>query len=214
MKIFSSLVKYSTAITLMVSSSIAAAQVTLTNKWDSEERQVIVDSHLPIGCDNATLNARDTLRQVNPAMNILFTWAALPDAGPDNTTAVNRASFGYGTAVVLGQTNSTASGPGFYQTYGSFVDADILMNHDMIYWPVTTDTSKTYDLWCDSGEVAFTSTQTDYQSVFLHELGHLVGFKHRTDATSGTCMMHQNSRRGLYNRSLCPDEQSALQNAY
>lgn len=200
------------SVTALFFGSAAQAQVRVPNKWDDERRTVVIDSYIPVGCDQPTIAARDHLRSIEPEMEIYFSWTANPDPAPDTTSTINRGSYGYAWQTDAGRTPKTFTGAGLFDSYGTLIDADILMNHDLFYWPSTSDVEQRYDFFCDQGSLD--QYQIDYQSAILHELGHLVGFEHRTDTTSGSCVMHEQIRRGAYARNLCNDERAVYSAAY
>lgn len=196
---------------------IAHAQVQMPNKWDSGTRTLEVDLELPAICDDALYNARDYLYATEPAMALPIYFRAYNPQ--QSTSTISFTSQGYGGTVSAGTTlKSYTDATTFWQSYGQLIDADIFMNYDLLFWPGTTDTERAYDLFCNGEYQAGSSTQMDYQTAILHELGHLVGFEHRTDANTGPCLMHSQLPRGLsadrLRRSFCSDERAAYQAAY
>lgn len=196
--------------------SMASAQVQIPNKWDSQQRQLIVESAIPWQCDNPMLQAVDYFESVEPAMNLSITWRDAPNPADTSTTSVMRQTLGYGANNTPAYTRKSYQSPSnFWESYGQLVDADIYVNHDFFYWPATTDTEKTYDFYCDSvSQGGFGAWQHDYRTIMSHEIGHVVGFEHRTDTLSGSCLMHEQQRRGVVNTIMCADEMAAYRNAY
>lgn len=206
-----------TALVAAFLPSVAHAQVQLTNKWDSGTRTLAVDLQLPVMCDDPLYNARNYLQSVEPAMSLPISFVSYSPS--QSTSTISFTQQGYGGTVSAGTTAKSYMDPDyFWESYGQLVDADIFMNYDLLFWPGTTDTQRSYDLFCSSQYQTPTSWNYDYQSAILHELGHLVGFEHRTDAATGPCLMHSSLPRGLtadrLRRAFCSDERAAYTAAY
>jgi hypothetical protein len=190
-----------------------AQQPPMPNKWDTYTREITIDENLPYICDNPFIAARDTINQLDPNFQIGSHWGPFSSGGESTLSYQPK---GYGGSVTLATTLKTFTGRGyFWESYGSLIDADIEVNADLIYWPATTDTVRSYDLHCDAAaQGAMTQWNADYQSTLLHELGHFSGMEHRTDTASGPCVMHQQQARGTYRRAFCNDEKATFQTTY
>jgi hypothetical protein len=190
-----------------------AQQPPMPNKWDVSSRTITIDEKLPYICDNPFIAARDTINQLDPNFQISSRWA------PYSSGSHSMLSYqpkGYGGTVPLATTLKSYTSPAyFWESKGTLVDADIDVNADLIYWPATTDQVRAYDLHCDStAQGAFTQWSADYQSALLHELGHFSGMEHRTDTTTGPCVMHEQAPRGSFRRIFCSDEKTTFQSTY
>lgn len=198
---------------LAVPATALAQQPPMPNKWDSYSRTITIDEKLPYICDNPFIAARDTINQLDPNFQISSRWAPYSQ-GPESTLSYQ--PKGYGGTVPLATTFKSYTSPTyFWESHGTLVDADIEVNADLIFWPATTDQTRAYDLHCDSSaQGALTQWSADYQSALLHELGHFSGMEHRTDTTTGPCVMHQQQARGTFRRIFCSDEKTTFQSTY
>ena len=200
---------------LVLPTAAIAAQPPMPNKWDTSSRSVIMHNDLPIICDDPAINAKNYLLSVEPAFTIAMSWQATVNPADQSTSTVAASQQGYGGTVAAGFTDFRYNSPYFWESYGTIVDADIYMNYDLLYWPGTTDVKKSYDLWCSSSyQGSFTIYNVDYQSAFLHEMGHVLGMDHRTDGATGPCVMHAQLPRGTTRWAFCADERTAYTGAY
>lgn len=198
---------------LAVPGAALAQQPPMPYKWDVSSRTITIDEKMPYICDNPFIAARDTVNALDPNFRIWSRWD-VHSYGSESTLSYQ--PKGYGGTVKLATTLKTVSEPGtFWQSYGTLHDADIEVNTDLLYWPATTDQPRAYDLHCDAAaQGAMTQWSADYQSALLHELGHFIGFDHRTDTSTGPCVMHEQQARGTYRRAFCNDEKTTVQSAY
>lgn len=88
-------------------------------------------------------------------------------------------------------------------------DADVQVREEYLYYSESATTGN--GLICTSA-TTIPSTKFDFQSVMLHELGHNLGFNHRTRPTY--CVMYEYGSRGRVARTPCSDERLALQTIY
>jgi hypothetical protein len=94
------------------------------------------------------------------------------------------------------------------------IDASVYVNADRLYYD-TGDAQLSNDLICGSYITSSNIGQhIDYQSAMLHEFGHVKGMDHRTDGSTGPCLMTQYLNAGQIKRSLCPDEQGLMVGFY
>lgn len=201
-----------TSALLAVPGAALAQQPPMPSKWDVSSREITIDENLPYICDNPFIAARDTVNALDPNFRISSHWGPFT-SGPESTLSYQ--PKGYGGTVTIATTFSDVDGGNFWESYGQIIDADIEVNADLIYWPATTDQVRYYDLHCDSAaQGAFTQWSADYQSALLHELGHFSGMEHRTDTSTGPCVMHEQAPRGSFRRIFCSDEKTTFQSTY
>lgn len=205
---------FALASALLTAPNVALAQQPpMPNKWDVYSRTITIDEKLPYMCDNPFIVARDTINQLDPNFQIHSRFGTY-SSGPESVLSYQPQGYG-GTVPVATTLKQYSAATNFWESYGTLHDADIEVNADLIYWPATTDQMRAYDLHCDASvQGAMTQWSADYQSALLHELGHFSGMDHRTDTTSGPCVMHQQQARGTYRRAFCNDEKTTFQSAY
>lgn len=183
----------------------------MTAKYNMTSRPVIIYSGLPAACDDPVGRAANTWNAAGA--NFVFTGAGITwsqNAYNDGTgiNIISAVLDGYGASVTTATTiYSMASAT-------IIADSDVKVNNDLIYYPQTTDTKKPYDFWCNDIIQGPIWSMADYESTILHELGHTVGFGHRTDGTTGPCVMAASMARGTLKRSLCTDEAQKLRAVY
>lgn len=192
---------------------IAAAQVNppSTAKYNMTSRPVIIYSGLPASCDDPVGRAAATWN--NAGANFVFTDAGIrwSQSAYNDGTGINIISAvldGYGANVTTASTIYTMASSTI------IADSDVKVNNDLIYYPQTTDTKKPYDFLCNEIIQGSIGSMADYESTILHELGHAVGFGHRTDGTTGPCVMAAAQARGTMKRALCADEAQKLRTVY
>ena len=94
------------------------------------------------------------------------------------------------------------------------IDATVYVNTDRIYYD-TGDTAQSTDLICGSSITSSNIGQhIDWQSAMTHEMGHVKGMDHRTDGSTGPCLMTTYLNPGQIKRSLCSDERALLVGFY
>ena len=94
------------------------------------------------------------------------------------------------------------------------IDATVYVNTDRIYYD-TGDTAQSTDLICGSSITPSNIGQhIDWQSAMTHEMGHVKGMDHRTDGSTGPCLMTTYLNPGQIKRSLCSDERALLVGFY
>ena len=182
-----------------------------TTKYNMTSRPVIIYSGLPAACDDPVGRAASTWNAAGA--NFVFTDAGVrwSQSAYNDGTGINIISAvldGYGANVTTATTiYSMASAT-------IIADSDVKVNNDLIYYPQTTDVKRPYDFWCNEIIQGPIGSMADYESTILHELGHAVGFGHRTDGTTGPCVMAAAMARGTLKRSLCTDEAQKLRSVY
>jgi predicted Zn-dependent protease len=58
------------------------------------------------------------------------------------------------------------------------------------------------------------STFKDASSAIVHEFGHVMGMDHRTDGSTGPCVMATYLSAGQIKRAFCADEKGLMQGFY
>jgi len=92
--------------------------------------------------------------------------------------------------------------------------ASVYVNTDRLYYD-TGDTAQASDLLCGSSITSSNIGQhLDYQSAIVHEFGHVMGMDHRTDGTTGPCVMTTYLNAGQIKRSFCSDEKGLMVGFY
>jgi len=194
----------------------------MSYKYDVTTRDVKLHTQLPIMCDQPTRGAADTLNAAGA--NIMLTnvasifgseWISDSNREDQYINILPATIDGYGSSVTTARTYTYNEEPWWYESYGTIIDSNIYVNDALIYYTQRTDDApRQYDLWCSSTYQGSIGQMADYQSVLLHELGHALGFGHRTDGTQGPCVMAEYLPRGTLKRTLCTDEVQKLRSAY
>ncbi len=95
--------------------------------------------------------------------------------------------------------------------YYQIIDANVYVNDAYILY--ANETPREKDLWCETTTTGM-STRSDFESVMIHEFGHVSGLEHRTDGTTGPCVMTTSYTPGKIRRSFCTDEAAKLRTVY
>lgn len=74
---------------------------------------------------------------------------------------------------------------------------------------------KSTDFVCgDAVTASNIGTRIDFQSALTHEFGHVMGMDHRTDGTTGPCLMATYLNAGQIKRTFCTDEKGLMLGFY
>jgi hypothetical protein len=208
----------------LLAAAPAAAQTNppISEKYDVATRDVKIHDSMPIFCDSPTVAAANTINAANANIRLTNTGNIFgPEWINDNyredqyINIVPATMNGYGASATTATTIRYSEAPYWaWETYGQILDSNIYVNHDLLYYGSGTDTQQTYDLFCSESFQGTIGQKADYQSVMLHEMGHALGFRHRTDGTTGPCVMAEYLARGTFKRAFCADETAKLREVY
>jgi hypothetical protein len=202
-------IKFTLALAALLSTVPAQAQVAFTPEpWAVTSKPVLINYSLPAGCDGPTTAAANTLNSVGARFQITgsgqyYTDVYINPQGDSDKANINiQDDYGLASSVPMRKIH--------YSEYvGRWVraDADIFVNGNMLYYFDPGEVQESTDFYCaatlPSGGLG---SMTDYQTAMLHEMGHVVGFEHRTDSSTGPCVMAAYVARGTVKRALCDDE--------
>lgn len=200
----------------------AAAQdkIPVNDKFDVASKPVKIHSSMPISCDDNIRNASAKFNQAGA--NFQFTGATnyygTNWVNNDNT---EEAYVNIQPATMSPYTDSTtlmktykyyAWFDGFvWENYYELIDANIYVNDTYIMY--AGETAREKDLWCEAATTGI-GNRSDFESVIIHEFGHAAGMEHRTDGTTGPCVMTASYSPGKIRRTFCTDEIAKLKIVY
>lgn len=200
----------------------AAAQdkIPVNDKFDVASKPVKIHSSMPISCDDNIRNAAAKFNQAGA--NFQFTGATnhygTNRVNNDNT---EEAYVNIQPATMSPYTDSTtlmktykyyAWFDGFvWENYYELIDANIYVNDTYIMY--AGETAREKDLWCETATTGI-GNRSDFESVMIHEFGHAAGMEHRTDGTTGPCVMTASYSPGKIRRTFCTDEIAKLKIVY
>ena len=202
------------AILLLISQLCWAGAVPQEMYWDVSSRAVKINNSLPAACDTPSANAAATVNAIGAKFQLTGTgtWFTSTyynaDQDPDfvnvqdasGMTAIMRTIF-------------------YYYDYPTppdkAIDATIAVDSSRIYYAGTSDVQQAGDFFCGSYIPAGGIGQLiDYESAILHEFGHIMGMGHRSDGSTGPCVMTQYLPAGQIKRSFCSDESNLMLGFY
>ncbi len=203
---------------LILGVSPASAQVSFTTEpWNVTSKPVMVNYRVPAGCDAPTQAAATTWNNAGARFQITgvgqnYTSTYIDENNNPDYNYINiQDASGLASNTPM-QTISTSVSSGGRWVRG---DANIYVNTTMIYYYDPGETQQPTDFYCattvPSGGIG---SQTDYQTAMLHEFGHAIGFNHRTDGSTGPCIMAASVPRGTIKRTICADERQRMVSVY
>lgn len=182
----------------------AAPSQVLEAKWNNPLQVYSIYSGMPAECDAPTQRAATTW--TNAASRFSFAWGGLTHNDPQYTddgsiviTAGPMTDPNYGAVTQRSLVWNSSQG-----TY-NFTDADVIINENFLF----------YDKYYDCGsDLTLAYNQLDYESIMLHELGHVLGFGDiRDSALSATVMWWQGPGWAKTRRALTTtDRNGAIRN--
>jgi len=201
-----------TCCSLITATQAQAQSIHQEMYWRAASKPVKINTSIPASCDTPTANAAATINGMGVKFQLTgsgtyFTSNYITASGDPDFVNIQDAS---GLGVIM-RTQfyyyDNPSGP------DEAIDALVLVNGDRLYYG--TETLQSTDFYCDAYvPSAGIGQRTDYQSAMLHEFGHVIGMGHRTDGTTGPCLMTQYLRSGEVKRSYCPDERGLMLGFY
>lgn len=182
--------------------------------WSVNSRAVKINTSIPAACDTPSANAAATVNAIGANFQLTgtgtwFTSAYYGATGDPEFINIQDAS---GMTAIMQTIFSYYDNP---TPPDKAIDAVIAVDAGRIYYAGTTDVQQPGDFFCGSYIPAGGIGQAiDYQSAMLHEFGHIMGMGHRTDGTTGPCVMTQYLPAGQIKRSFCSDESNLMLGFY
>lgn len=201
-------------ITLMSSPAMAAGvgqSGYVKRIVDNQVQKVKIHNELPPICDGDTIRAANTVNAMGTKFVLTgtgdnFDYGAVPTAYDDpeflNIVAGNTSAL---MVTEIWWTN-TGSSPVPYN------DARVVVNANRIYYTGTQN--RDGDFACGTLTSANLGKRFDYESAMVHEFGHFMGMAHRSDGTTGSCVMATYLNQGQIRRSFCSDEVALMTGFY
>lgn len=174
---------------------------------------VKINYALPVLCDTNTKAAVDTINASGRSFQLTGTtqnYTSTYYSATEDPDFIN-IQDGSGISSIMRTIIYGYSSP---PTPAQAIDATVYINTDRIYYD-TADTAQSTDLVCGTSITSSNIGQhIDWQSAMLHEMGHVKGMDHRTDGSTGSCVMTTYLSGGQIKRSLCSDERGLLVGFY
>jgi hypothetical protein len=182
--------------------------------WPVSSKAVKINTAIPAGCDTPSANAAATINGIGAKFQLTGTgtwFTSTRYSATQDPDFINIEDASGMTAIM--QTNF------YYYDYprppDQAIDATIYVDTNRIYYAGTSDAQQSGDFFCSSYVPAGGIGQLiDYQSAMLHEFGHIMGMGHRTDGTTGPCVMTKYLPAGQIKRSFCSDEANLMLGFY
>ena len=177
---------------------------------DNQVQYVRIHEELPPICDDDTIRAATTVNEIGSEF-------VLTGAGDH---------FKYGTKpsytddpefldIVPGST-SVMSTEIWWVDNGSrpvpYYGARVVVNANRFYYSVREEQAG--DFACGTVTSSNIRQRIDYESAMLHEFGHFMGMYHRSDGTTGPCVMSRYITQGQIKRDFCGDEEGLMLGFY
>lgn len=182
--------------------------------WAVASRPIKINNSLPAACDVPTANAAATVNRLGVKFQLTgaansFTSTYYDPGGDPDYINVQDAS---GMSAIMSTVFSYYAKP---TPPHQAIDATVYVDTNRIYYVATTDVQQTGDFSCRTEIPAGgIGGLIDYESAMLHEFGHVMGMGHRTDGTTGPCVMTRYLPSGQIKRSFCSDEASLMWGFY
>lgn len=174
---------------------------------------VKINNALPAACDANTKAAVDAINAAGRSFQLTGTsqnFTSTYYTAQDDPDFINIQDGSGLSSIMRTIIYGYASPP----TPAQAIDATVYVNADRIYYDSET-TAQANDLVCGSSITSSNIGQRiDWQSAMLHEMGHVKGMDHRTDGSTGPCVMTTYLNYGQIKRSLCSDERGLLVGFY
>lgn len=183
------------------------------NYYYRTSQNVKINYALPVLCDTniaaagATVNNLGTKFQLTGARNYYTStyYAANQDPGFVNVQDASSMS-----SLMMTQRSYIVSSSTPYET----TDSTVYINTDRLYYDAG-DTVQSTDFVCgDNVTTSNIGTRLDFQSALVHEFGHVMGMDHRTDGTTGSCVMATYLNASQIRRAFCADEKGLMVGFY
>ncbi len=191
-----------------------AGAVPQTGYYRNPVRAVKINLALPVLCDSNMSAAANTVNAIGSKFQLTGTtqnYTSTYYSAQQDPDFLNIQDASGMSAIMQTVTWSYASSPGIP---AESIDATISINTDRLYYD-TGDTVKSTDLVCGTTVTSSNIGQRiDFQSAMLHEFGHVMGMDHRTDGSTGPCVMATYLSAGQIKRAFCADEKGLMQGFY
>lgn len=190
----------------------ASAQVAIEGRHSNPTEAYDIALHNPVECDDEIHAAATSWRNANatfsPPWGTFYNGNVGRDADePNSQISFESATTFYnasaGAEVYRTWTNRYFSYGG--SSYWIFSDADVIVNYDQYQY------GQKYGGYFECGDASTPSTQTDFQTMMVHELGHTGGLGHHP--TAYACTMSNPPYSGPY-RALCSDTVTTMRGIY
>ncbi|HEX8125968.1 MAG TPA: hypothetical protein VF548_10340 [Allosphingosinicella sp.] len=201
------------AVSSVIATPAFAGAVPQTNYYRNPVRAVKINLALPVLCDSNMKAAADTVNAIGSKFQLTGTTQNYTSTyyGSDEDPDFLNIQDGAGMSAIM----RTATA--YYDTAGipdESIDATIAVNADRLYYD-SGDTVKSTDLVCGTTVTSSNIGQRiDFQSAMLHEFGHVMGMDHRTDGSTGPCVMATYLSAGQIKRAFCSDEKGLMLGFY
>lgn len=207
-----SLIAASLACATVLSSAAYAGPIP-QNYYYRTSQNVKINYALPVSCDTnigaaaAAVNGLGTKFQLTGARN--YYTSTYYDANQD-PGFVNVQDASSMSSLMTTQRSYIVGSTTPYET----TDSSVYINADRLYYD-SGDTVKSTDFVCgDAVTASNIGTRIDFQSALTHEFGHVMGMDHRTDGTTGPCLMATYLNAGQIKRTFCTDEKGLMLGFY
>jgi hypothetical protein len=175
---------------------------------------VKINYALPVACDSNMSAAANTVNAIGSKFQLTGTTQNYTSTYYESSQDPDFLNIqdGYGmSAIMRTATWAYASSGG---APAESIDATISVNGDRLYYD-SGDTVKSTDLVCGTTITSSNIGQRiDFQSAMVHEFGHVMGMDHRTDGSSGPCVMATYLAAGQIKRAFCADEKGLMLGFY
>ncbi|HEX8468284.1 MAG TPA: hypothetical protein VF620_10815 [Allosphingosinicella sp.] len=202
------------AVSSVIATPAFAGAVPQTNYYRNPVRAVKINYALPVLCDSNMSAAANTVNAIGSKFQLTGTTqnytSTYYESSQDPDFLNIQDAYGM-SAIMRTATWGYASSGG---APAESLDATISVNADRLYYD-SGDTVKSTDLVCGTTITSSNIGQRiDFQSAMLHEFGHVMGMDHRTDGSTGPCVMATYLSAGQIKRAFCSDEKGLMLGFY
>lgn len=201
------------AVSSVIATPAFAGAVPQATYYRAPSRAVKINLALPVLCDTNMSAAANTVNAIGANFQLTGTTQNYTSTYYDATQDPDFLNIQDASAMtsVMRTISWTYDTPG---TPDEAIDATVHVNADRLYYD-ENDTVKSNDLVCGTTTTSSNIGQrVDFQSAMLHEFGHVMGMDHRTDGSTGPCVMAQYLSVGQIKRAFCSDEKGLMQGFY